>query len=152
MKAGLQPVGGVAGGGRAGIALLLVLAAILLLESLAAVALRAAVARLRLAGDNRIALEGDLLAASALASARIGADSQLAALPDGGRFDLPAGALSHGWQAERWAVRQGDLIRLAVVVTLRASDGTLLGARRRTLLIGRVAADTVRVSGYRPRY
>ncbi|MES2124010.1 MAG: hypothetical protein V4503_04900, partial [Gemmatimonadota bacterium] len=102
--------------------------------------------------DNRIAIEGDLLVASALASARVGADSQLAALADSGRLDLPDLPLAHGWLAQRWAVRQGALIRLTVRATLRASDGTLLGARRQTLLIGRVAADTVRVSGYRPRY
>ena len=137
---------------RAGFALLLALGVVLLLESFAALALGAARGRLRLAGDGRLALEGDLLAASALAGARFRADSLLGRLADGERIDWPSQSLQHGWVAQRWAIRRGALLLLRVELTLRDRSGALLGARRQTLLIGRVAADTLRVSGYRPRF
>ena len=138
--------------GTHGFALALALVAIVLLEGFAAMALLAASARVRLAGDSRVAVEGDLLVASTLAEARLGADGLLRLLPDGGRIDLPARVRGSGWRVAGWAARQGTLIQLSAEVTLRGRGGALAAARRATLLLSHVSADTVRVSGYRSRY
>ncbi|MES2305563.1 MAG: hypothetical protein V4558_08645 [Gemmatimonadota bacterium] len=135
-----------------GFALALALLAVILLGGFAAVALVAASARLRLAGDLRIAIEGDLQAASALAERRVNADSVLVALTDGDRIDFGTAAVGSGWWAHSIAWRTGTLVQLSTEVTLRNDRLQLVGARRATLLIGVVAADTLRVSGYRSRY
>lgn len=128
------------------------LLAVVLLAGFAAVALVAASARLRLAGDLRIAIEGDLLAASTLAERRVNADSLLVALADGDRIDFGTTAIGRGWQARSTAWREGSLLQLSAEVTLRDDRLQLVGARRATLLIGVIGADTLRVSGYRSRY
>ncbi len=139
-------------GGDAGFALALALVAIVLLEGFAALALLAAAARVRLAGDLRLATEADLRVASALAEVRVAQDAALAGLPDRARIDLPCPARDVRWTAACWAVRQGPLVQLSAEIALRNPLGVAVAARRATLLLGHVAADTVRVSGYRPRY
>jgi hypothetical protein len=131
--------------------LALALVAIVLLEGFAALALLAASARYRLAGDSRVAVEGDLLAASRLANARIAADSAMRRLPDGGRVTF---ALERhgGWEVSSAAARRGALIELSAAATLRDRSGAVSGMRRATLLLVLVAADTLRVSGYRSRF
>lgn len=135
-----------------GFALALALVAVVLLAGFASLALQAASAQLRLAGDLRLAVEGDLLVAGALAQRRMNAESLMARLIDGGRIDFAAADLGRGWRERSWASRRGPLVQLSAEVTLGGSDRQLLAARRATLLFRVVAADTLRVSGYRSRY
>lgn len=135
-----------------GFALAIALVAIVLLEGFAALALLAASARHQLAADSRVAVEGDLLAASTLAETRVAADSAMRQLPDGGRLTTAAVRRGDGWTVSIAALRQGDLIQLTSEATLRNRAGALRGMRRATLLLVLIAADTLRVSGYRSRF
>lgn len=128
------------------------LVVVVLLASFAALGLAAATARLRLTGDLRVAVEADVRVASLLAERRVQGDSALAALSDGERVDFGVRLRGDGWQERSWALRQGNLVLLSAEVMLRGSGQTLVAARRATLLLGAVSADTVRVSGYRFRY
>ena len=148
----IQPIGVRRALPTAGFALALALVAVLLLEGFAAVALLAASARIRLANDARIAVEGDLLVASELAEARVGADTAIRQLPDGGRADFPARARGRGWTVRSWAVRRGSLALVTAEATVRGPNGVVIGARQATLLLGFAGADTIRVSGDRSRF
>lgn len=134
-----------------GFALASALVGVVLVSAFAALALLAATARLRLAGDLRIAVEADLRVASLLAERRVLGDSLLAALSDGGALDFGIRD-ADGWRERSWAERRGLLVRLSAEVTLQPGAGAVIGARRATLLLGVVTADTLRVSGYRSRY
>jgi hypothetical protein len=136
----------------AGFALALALVAILLLEGFAAVALLAATARIRLANDARLAVEGDLLVASELAEVRVGADTAIRRLADSGRVDFPVRTRGRGWTVRSWAVRRGSLGLLTAEATVRGQNGVVIGARQATLLLAFGGADTIRVSGDRARY
>lgn len=135
----------------AGFALATALVGVLLVSAFASLALLAATARLRLAGDLRVAVEGDLRVASLLAERRVLGDSLLAALSDGSSVTF-GDRNGEGWQERSWAERRGSLVRLSAEVTLRPGGGAVFAARRATLLLGLVTADTLRVSGYRSRY
>jgi hypothetical protein len=136
----------------AGFALALALVAILLLEGFAAMALLAASARIRLAHDARLAVEGDLLVASELAEVRVGADTVIRQLADGGRAEFPARPRGRGWTVRSWVVRRGSLGLVTAEATVWGQNGVVIGARHATLLLGFGGADTIRVSGDRSRY
>ena len=137
---------------RRGFALALALLAVVLLGSFAVFGLAAATARVRLAGDLRVAIEADLRATSLLAERRVLADSALAAMPNGGRIDFGVVQRERGWWLRSWATRHGSLVMLSAEAVLRRADLEVIAMRRATLLLGAVAADTLRVSGYRSRY
>jgi hypothetical protein len=135
-----------------GIALPMVLVAALLIESLTLVALRAAIVQVRLAADARARIEGQLVVASALATARAAHRADLDTLGDGSVVHWSVVLRPDGWSWQAEATRSGSLIRLAAVAERRSSDGSVLAARRASLLLARGTADTVRVLGRRPRF
>jgi hypothetical protein len=134
------------------VALVMVLAAAVLMESLTLLALRAAIIHVRLVADERGRVEGQLVAATALATARIVHRADLVALGDGDVVRWPAVRRSDGWSWHAEAVRTGSLIRLVAIAERRSSDGTVFAAHRASLLLARDTADTVRVLGRRPRF
>lgn len=137
---------------RRGVALVLVLAAMTVVGSLALLALHLAVIRVRLTSDARWSIEGQLVAASALAATRISHRSDLDSLPDGATLILPTTARSDGWSWHAEVSRAGALIRITALARYRASDGNLFAARRASLMLARDPADTVRVLAQRARF
>jgi hypothetical protein len=135
-----------------GVALVLALALIILLESLAAVTAATTLARIRLSGDEHLAIEAGLTAASALADARVRWAAPITALADGATVDLAQLARSDGWQTDVAAERTGVLIRLTATAVRPASGGGVMARRRITLLLVRLATDTVRVLGRGARF
>lgn len=137
---------------RRGAALVMALAALVLLGSLGLVATECALVRGRLAADTRWRTEGEMVAASALASARVAHRADLDTLSDGAVIRFPAVARGDGWSWTVAAGRGGALLRLVVTATRRAADGTPYAARRASLLLARDPADTVRVLARRARF
>lgn len=120
------------------------LAIVVLLEGLAAAGLVAAAARLRVAADHRLAVEAELAATSALALVRVSQGAALGGIPPGTvARDLPAPPLP-GWDVTIRADREGGdaPVRLTAVVRRASPGGAPHAARRVTLLLRVVAADT----------
>ncbi len=127
---------------------------VVLLEGLAAVALVATTARVRLAADHRLAIEAELAAESALALGRVSQGAALAGIPPGtAAVSLPAAALP-GWEVTLEASREsaGAPIRLTARVLRRGPDGVPRAARSATLLLAGVSADTANVITQRERF
>lgn len=145
-----------AGGGavsrRRGAALVLALAAMVLLQGISALLLAAVTARLRLAADQRLALEGGMAVTATLAEARVTDAVALASLADGDGWSGPWRDRGGGWRGRVVAVRRGVLLRLDGRAERRDGAGGLRGAARATLLLRRGDADTVRMVGHRPRF
>ncbi|MGH7524879.1 MAG: hypothetical protein ACREK8_11270 [Gemmatimonadales bacterium] len=137
---------------RRGASLVIVLVASVVTQSLMLVALQAAVIRVQAANDQRGRIEGQLVVASALATARLGWRSDLDTLSDGGTMSGNPVARSDGWTWRVVATRTGVLLRLVASAERRASDGELFALRRANLLLFRDSADTVRVLGRRARF
>jgi hypothetical protein len=129
----------------------MMLALVLLLEFLLALSVMTARARIRLAADDRLAIEGALVAASAVAETRVAEQGVLAGLADGDRLALGWTVRPDGWRWRADLVREGVLVRLEVVAERRAPAGPLLAARRLTLLLHHAPSDTVRVLTHRAR-
>lgn len=134
-------------------ALLPAMALLLLVESLAALSLAATTARLRLVGDRRLAVEASLALETAMARARLGADSLLAAWPPATVAPLAAPPVA-GWQVTVVAEREGasPVVRLRVAVLRRGANGHPVAARAGTLLLVTGTADTAIVLDNRPRF
>ena len=130
----------------------MVLAASLLVGSLALLALRAAVIHARLVSDSRWHIEATLIASSALANVRLERHGVFDTLSDGATWTAPASARPNGWSWRAEASRRGPVIRLTVTVDRLAADGSLFAARRASLLLARDPADTVRVLARRARF
>jgi hypothetical protein len=137
---------------RRGVALIIALAAVLLVESLTLVALEVAATRLRLAGDARWRVEAGLVAESGLGIARVANRTSLDNLADGGVLRLAPVFRGDGWSWRGVATRTGALIRLVVTARRMAADGRVHASRRASLLLIRDPADTVRVLAHRPRF
>jgi len=137
---------------RRGVAVILSLVAIALVESLIVVMLTAVVIRTRLAGDARWATEGSLVADAALATARVSARAILDTLGDGATAILAAADRGDGWIWSAEATRRGEVIRLTARAERRDASGALVAERRASLLLVRQGADTVRVLVDRPRF
>jgi hypothetical protein len=135
-----------------GVALVMVLVAAVLIESLTLLALHAAIIHVRLVADERGRVEGQLVASTALATARVAYRADLDTLGDGDVIRWPAVWRSDGWSWHVEAARTGVLIRLIAVAERRSADGRVFAARRASLLLARNTADTVRVLGRRPRF
>jgi hypothetical protein len=129
----------------------MVLALVLLLEGLCALAAIATLSRVRLAGDDRLAVEGWLVGASALADARVTHHAELGGLADGERLSLGWTGRTDGWQWRADMARTGALVELAVTVERRNGQGELRAARRFTLLLHHLPSDTVQVLAHRAR-
>lgn len=130
------------------------LAVLVLLEGLAGAALLGALARARLAADQRHAIEADLAADAALALARVSQGAALAGIPPGtDSLPLPAPALD-GWEVHVHAAREGGAapIRLAAIVVRRNPAGAPVAARTAVLLLRVTAADTAIVLPERERH
>ncbi len=136
---------------RRGVALLFVLGAIVLLQGLVAASLWVVLHDARAVGSVRIAIEGDLVAATALAETRMTADSLLRQLPAGITLALPA--VSRGqWTVHLSALRRDSLVALTAAAELRTSTDSLVGAATRTLVLSHEASDTLRVLRGRNRF
>jgi hypothetical protein len=133
--------------------LLPVLLTLLLVQSLTLSMLGASAALARLAGDRRQAVEATLMLESTLARARIEHQTALATLAPGEQRTLSV-APPPGWIARVVASREGsdDLIWLVVTVERRDDLGRLQAARRGTLILARITADTAIVIDSRPRF
>ncbi len=128
------------------------LVVLVLVEGFAALALASASTRYRLTSDVRLAIESQMRAASALATARLEYADTLRALSNGDHLTLPAEPLGQGWFSRAEAVRSGPIVRLLVTAERRTEDGRLLAGRRVTLLLVRGATDTLRVLRSRARF
>jgi len=137
---------------RRGASLVIVLAASLLVGSLALVALRAAVVHARAAADARWHTEATLVAATALADMRVVQRGVFDTLTDGATWAAPDVVRPDGWSWRSVAVRRGPIIQLTVTARRLAADGTLFAAHRASLLLVRNPADTVRVLARRARF
>ena len=135
-----------------GVALVMVLAAAVLVGSLALLALHLAVIRVRLTSDARWRIEGQLVASSALAATRIAHRADLDTLADGATQIFLTTARSDGWSWHAEVSRAGVLIRIIAFARYRASDGRIYAARRASLMLARDPADTVRVLAQRARF
>jgi Tfp pilus assembly protein PilV len=135
-----------------GVALVLVLAATLLVGSLALLALHSTVIRVRLTSDTRWRVEGQLVAASALAATRIAHRADLDTLADGATATFATITRPDRWSWHAEASRAGALIRMTAFARYRASDGSIYAARRISLMLARDPADTVRVLAQRARF
>jgi hypothetical protein len=133
--------------------LLPVLVLVLLVESLAAVSLAATASAVRLRADRRWAIEAELELEGVLARARVQHQATLAALSPQGSIPLPV-ATAPPWTATVRADRLGtsDLVWLVAEVAWRPAGGAVWAARRGTLLVAIVAADTALVIRERPRF
>jgi hypothetical protein len=129
----------------------MMLALVVLLEGLCALSAIAVLARVRLAGDERRAVEGWLVAASALAESRMIHQAEMSAMADGERVALDWVVRSDGWRWRADLLREGGLVRLEVLAERRDADNTLRASRRSTLLLNHIPSDTVRVLAHRPR-
>lgn len=130
----------------------MVLVASVVAESLMLVALQAAMIRVQAANDQRGRIEGQLVAASALATARVGWRRDLDTLSDGGTMFWNPVVRADGWTWRAVVARTGVLLRLVAWAERRASDGGRFALRRTNLLLIRDSADTVRVLGRRARF
>ena len=137
---------------RRGVALVMVLAASLLVSSLALLALRSAVSHARLVADARWRIEATLIASAALADTRVAHRGELDTISDGASWTTPAVVRPDGWSWRAEAARQGVVIRLAVTVGRLAADGTRFAGRHASLLLVRDLADTVRVLARQARF
>ena len=138
--------------GRRGVALVMVLAATLLAGSLALLALQLAAIRGRLTSDARWRIEGQLVAASALAAIRVAHRTDLDTLSDGAAMTFATIVRSDRWTWHADARRTGPLIQITVFARYPASDGSTIAARRASLMLAHDPADTVRVLGQRARF
>ena len=129
----------------------MMLALLLLLQGLGALAVIATITRVRLAGDERLATEGWLVAASALAEVRISRRAEIGGLADGQRLAVDWTLRPDGWRWRADMVRTGVLIRLVATAERRGPGGALRAGRRLTLLLSRTPSDTVRVLEHRAR-
>ncbi|HEY4319659.1 MAG TPA: hypothetical protein VGM77_00665 [Gemmatimonadales bacterium] len=136
---------------RRGTALLLVLAAVLVVASLATVTLQFAAVRTRLIAEARWEQEGWLVASSALAQARVSNSATLSALGESDTVTLIQGTRPDGWQIAVQARRHGIAIALVATALRRDGAGRPFAAHRAGLLLLRSGADTVRVSAQHPR-
>ncbi len=123
------------------------IAVVVLLEGLAAATLLSAVARVRIAADQRAAIEAELAVTTALALTRVSQGAALAGIPPGGGpvvFPPPTVA---GWEVVMTASREGGdaPIRLVARVMRRNPDGAPHAAGSGTLLLVAISADTARV-------
>lgn len=143
--------GGWRGDSRRGVALPMVLVLVLLLEGLGALAAMATLARVRLAGDDRLAAEGWLVTASALAEVREAHQGDLQALADGHRLAYDWTMRADGWRWRADLIREGELVRLLATAERRGAGGELRASRRLTLLFGHLPSDTVLVLAHRAR-
>lgn len=139
------------GAGRRGVALLMVLCLLVVLEGFGALALLAALQWRAQVSANRVATEGVLLTASALAELRVGHGPELSSIADGAEEGLGCSLGPGGWEWCGRLGRRGSLLTLAVRADLHGPDGTLIGARSATLLLARFPSDTVRVLVSHPR-
>ena len=137
---------------RRGVALIIALITVVLVESLVLLALEVAAIRVRLAGDGRWRVEAAMVAASGLGVARVVNRASLDNLADGGVLRLPPVFRVDGWSWRGVATRTGALIRLVVIAERAAADGRVHASRRASLLLFRDPADTVRVLAHRPRF
>jgi len=129
----------------------MVLALVLVLEGLCALAAMATLARVRLAGDDRLAVEGWLVAASALAEERVARQGDLRELADGQRLASGWTSRADGWRWRTDLVRTGALVQLVVTAERRNDLGELRAGRRFTLLLHHLPSDTVQVLAHRAR-
>ena len=129
----------------------MMLVLVLLLEGLGALAVIATIARVRLAGDDRLAVEGWLVAASALAEVRVSRQTDLAGLADGQRLAYGWTVRSDGWRWRADLVREGALVRLVATAERRDAGDALRAGRRLTLLLYHSPSDTVQVLAHRAR-
>jgi hypothetical protein len=129
----------------------MVLVLVLLLEGLCALAAISTLARVRLASDERLEVEGWLVAASALAEARVTHEADLRALIDGQRLAFGWTVGGNGWRWRADVTRTGALVRLVVTAEQRGAGGGLRAGRRFTLLLHRSPSDTVQVLAHRAR-
>ncbi len=136
---------------RRGVALLLVLGAVVLLQGMVVAALWMALHDVRAVGSVRLAIEGEMVAGTALAETRLASDSLLHQLPDGIAVALPD--VQRGtWLVRMTAVRRDLLIALTAAAELRTSTDSLIGAATRTLVLSLWASDTLRVLRGRSRF
>ena len=138
--------------GSRGTALVVALAAMVLVSSLAAAGLAAAAARIRLAAADRWSDESRLVVASVLAMASVTERPALADLADGETRSVAAGTWSDGWVFDVDASRSGALIRLVARVRRGDTVAGPVAARRATLLLVRGPSDTVRVLRHYARF
>jgi hypothetical protein len=129
----------------------MVVVLVLLLEGLCALAAVATLTRVRLASDNRLAVEGWLVAASALAEARVTHTADLRGLADGEQLAFGWRVRADGWRWRTDLIRAGSLIQLVVTVERRTAAGELRAGRRFTLLLQHSPSDTVQVLAHRAR-
>lgn len=137
---------------RRGLSLVMALVALVLVGWFGAITMAACAVRIRAAADARWRTEGELVVATALASTRVAHRPDLDTLHDGGTITFPAVTRLDDWRWQVQAVRTGALIRLIAQAQRHAADGTLIAARRASLLLVRDSADTVRVLGDHPRF
>lgn len=130
------------------------LGVVVLLEGLAAVTLVAAAARLRLAGDHRLAVEAELAVHGALALGRVSQGAALAGIPPGTAAMALAAPVVSGWEVTLVASRELGVapIRLTARVIRRGPDGAPRAARSATLLLAPISADTANVITQRERF
>ncbi|MBA2291663.1 MAG: hypothetical protein H0W15_04320 [Gemmatimonadales bacterium] len=136
---------------RRGVALLLVLGAVVLLQGLVVAALWMAIHDVRAVGAVRLAIEGEMVAATALAETRMSGDSLMRQLGDGVEVMLPD-VQRGGWRVRMTAIRRDSLIGLTAAAELRTSADSLLGAATRTLVLSLGASDTLLVLRGRSRF
>lgn len=136
---------------RRGVALLLVLGAVVLLQGLVVAALWMAIQDVRAVGAVRLAIEGEMVAATALAETRISGDSLMRQLADGVEVMLPD-VQRGGWRVRMTVMRRDSLIGLTAAAELRTSADSLLGAATRTLVLSLGASDTLLVLRGRSRF
>jgi hypothetical protein len=132
--------------------LVMALVALVLVGWFGTITMAACAVRIRAAGDARWRSEGELVVATALASTRVAHRPDLDTLHDGSVITFAAVARLDNWRWQTQAVRTGALIRLIALAQRHAADGTLIAARRASLLLLRDSADTVRVLGDHPRF
>lgn len=129
----------------------MVVVLVLLLEGLCAVAAVATLTRVRLASDDRLAVEGWLVAASAVAEARVTHEAALRGLADGQQLAFGWTLRADGWRSRTDLNRAGALIQLVVTVERRTAEGEIRAGRRFTLLLQHSPSDTVQVLAHRAR-
>ncbi len=138
--------------GRRGVSLALAIAMVLLVECSSAMLVGVTLTRIHQSADARLAVEAQLVTASALARARVANAATFAQLADGETRSLPGEWRTDGWRSVAAAMRVGSVIRLTVTVTLNGPAGTPRARRTGTLLLVRKGADTVHVVAHQPRF
>lgn len=127
------------------------LGAVVLLQGLVAAAVWIAIRDVRMVGGVRLAIEGELVAATALAETRVASDSLLRQLAPGILVPLPD-VRRGSWQVHLTALRNDSLIAIIAAAELRTSTDSLVGAATRTLVLALEASDTLRVLQGRSRF